>query len=64
MIGLVQILVARLTLGIWNLILCFICNKQYMERMLANERNFAGSENENRLTESALKKSSTKDLIE
>ena len=62
--GQLYLFIARSTLGIWNLILCFIYNKQYMERMLAIGRNFAGSENENRLTESALKKSSTKDLIE
>ena len=52
--GLLYLFIARSTLGIWNLILCFIYNKQYMERMLAIGRNFAGNENENRITESAL----------
>ena len=52
--GLLYLFIARSTLVIWNLILCFIYNKQYMERMLAIGRNFAGSENENRITESAL----------
>ncbi len=44
-----------LTLGIWQIIICFLYNKQYMTRMLTEKGwVLAGSDDENLLAKSAL----------
>ena len=43
-----------ITFGLWQLVLCFIYNKQYMTRMLTNGWELAGSEAENEAARIAL----------
>ena len=70
-VGALHLLFTVFTLGIWQIVMCFIYNKQYMTRMLTGGWRLAGSESENKLAEMALKisdvalgKSTTKQLTE
>jgi hypothetical protein len=53
-VGALHLLFSIFTLGVWQLIVCFIYNKQYMMRMLTTDWQLAGGENENVLARSAL----------
>ena len=45
------------TFGLWQLILSFLYNKQYLTRMLTNGWELAGNENENLKARAALEMS-------
>tara|TARA_B100000686_G_scaffold269470_1_gene285444 strand:+ start:1999 stop:2292 length:294 start_codon:yes stop_codon:yes gene_type:complete len=53
-IGALHLLFSIFTLGIWQIIVCFLYNKQYMTRMLTTGWVLAGSEEENRNAKFAL----------
>ena len=54
-VGALHLLFTIVTFGIWQIVMCFIYNKQYMTRMLTGGWRLAGSESENKLAEIALK---------
>jgi hypothetical protein len=47
-IGALHLLFTMITLGLWQFIVCFLYNKQYMTRMLTNGWVLSGSDDENR----------------
>ena len=47
-VGALHILFYFITFGLWHFIVCFLYNKQYMQRMLTNGWVLAGSNDENR----------------
>ena len=49
-----HLLFSVFTLGLWQLIVCFLYNKQYMTRMLTSGWVLVGSEAENSLAKQAL----------
>ena len=49
-----HLLFSLVTLGIWQLIACFLYNKQYMTRMLTNGWELAGTETDNLAAQAAL----------
>ena len=49
-----HLLFSLVTLGIWQLIACFLYNKQYMTRMLTNGWELAGMETDNLAAQAAL----------
>jgi hypothetical protein len=53
-VGALHLLFSIFTFGIWQLIVCFLYNKQYMMRMLIEGWRLAGGENENALAKLAL----------
>ena len=46
-VGALHILFTVVTFGLWQFIVCFLFNKQYMTRMLTNGWVLVGSESEN-----------------
>ena len=56
-VGALHLLFTFVTFGLWQLILCFLYNKQYMTRMLTNGWELAGNENENLKARAALEMS-------
>ena len=56
-VGALHLLFTIITFGLWQLILCFLYNKQYMTRMLTNGWELAGNENENLKARAALEMS-------
>ena len=53
-VGALHLIFTCVTFGVWQLIACFIYNKQYMTRMLTSGWKLAGTEEENREAKSAL----------
>ena len=53
-VGALHLLFSLVTFGIWQLVVCFLYNKQYMTRMLTNGWELAGSEDQNQLARAAL----------
>ena len=53
-IAALHFLFSVLTLGLWQLVLCFMYNKQYMTRMLTSGWELAGTEEENAAARIAL----------
>ena len=53
-VGALHLLFTCVTFGVWQLIACFIYNKQYMTRMLTSGWELAGTEEENREAKLAL----------
>jgi len=53
-VGALHLLFTIVTFGLWQLILCFLYNNQYMTRMLTSGWELAGNENENREARAAL----------
>lgn len=53
-VGALHLLFQIVTFGLWQLILCFLYNKQYMTRMLTNGWELAGTEEENNRARAAL----------
>ena len=53
-VGALHLLFTCVTFGVWQLIACFIYNKQYMTRMLTSGWELAGTEEENRAAKLAL----------
>ena len=53
-VGALHLLFSIVTFGIWQLVVCFLYNKQYMTRMLTNGWELAGSEDQNQLARAAL----------
>ena len=53
-VGALHFLFSFLTFGLWQIIACFIYNKQYMTRMLTNGWNLAGTDQENSKAHAAL----------
>ena len=49
-----HLLFSLVTLGIWQLIACFLYNQQYMTRMLTNGWELAGTETDNLAAQAAL----------
>ena len=43
-----------ITFGLWQIIVCFIYNKQYMTRMITNGWELAGNNDENMKAKAAL----------
>ena len=56
-VGALHLLFTAITFGLWQLILCFLYNKQYMTRMLTNGWELTGNENENLKARAALEMS-------
>ena len=56
-VGALHLLFTAITFGLWQLILCFLYNKQYMTRMLTNGWELARNENENLKARAALEMS-------
>ena len=56
-VGALHLLFSLVTFGLWQLILCFLYNKQYMTRMLTNGWELAGTQQENLLARAALEMS-------
>ena len=52
-----HLLFTFVTFGLWQLIFCFLYNKQYMTRMLTNGWVLAGNEDENLKARAALEMS-------
>jgi len=53
-VGALHLLFSIVTLGLWQLVLCFLYNKQYMTRMLTSGWELAGNKNENAAAKAAL----------
>ena len=53
-VGALHLLFTFVTFGIWQIIVCFLYNKQYMTRMLTNGWELAGTDEENRNARAAL----------
>ena len=53
-VGALHFLFAFVTLGLWQLIVSFLYNKQYMTRMMTNGWELAGTEEENQKARAAL----------
>ncbi|MDP7554467.1 MAG: hypothetical protein QF447_07735 [Candidatus Thioglobus sp.] len=53
-VGALHLIFTCVTFGVWQLIACFIYNKQYMTRMLTSGWELAGTEEENRAAKLAL----------
>lgn len=53
-VGALHLLFSIVTLGLWQLILCFLYNKQYMTRLLTNGWTLAGTEDKNLTARAAL----------
>jgi hypothetical protein len=49
-----HLLFSLVTLGIWQLIACFLYNKQYMTRMLTNGWELVGTKTDNLAAQAAL----------
>ncbi len=49
-----HLLFSVVTAGLWQLIVCFLYNKQYMTRMITNGWELAGTEEQNRKARAAL----------
>ncbi len=56
-VGALHFLFTFVTFGLWQFILSFLYNKQYMTRMLTNGWELAGNENENLKARAALEMS-------
>lgn len=50
-----HVIFTLLTFGLWQIVFCFLYNKQYMTRMLTNGWELAGTEDQNRAAREALK---------
>ena len=57
-VGALHLLFTFVTFGLWQFIVCFLYNKQYMTRMLTNGWELAGNEEENQKARAALGMSS------
>ena len=57
-VGALHLLFTVVTFGLWQLIVCFLYNKQYMTRMLTNGWVLAGSDSENSVARQVLSISS------
>tara|TARA_B110000438_G_C15751362_1_gene623157 strand:+ start:338 stop:634 length:297 start_codon:yes stop_codon:yes gene_type:complete len=57
-VGALHLLFTLVTFGLWQLILCFLYNNQYMTRMITNGWELAGNEQENNSARAALGMSS------
>jgi len=53
-VGALHLLIMLITLGIWNIIISFMYNKQYMTRMLEKGWVLDGSPSDNELAATAL----------
>ena len=53
-VGVLHLLLQIVTFGLWQLIVCFLYNKQYMTRMLASGWVLNGTEEENEKARKAL----------
>ena len=53
-IGLLHMLLTIFSFGLWQVIFCFLYNKQYMERMLSNNWKLSGTDEQNRLAREVL----------
>ena len=53
-VGALHLLFTAITFGLWQFIVCFLYNKQYMTRMLTNGWELAGTEEENQKARAAL----------
>lgn len=53
--GALHLLFTIFTFGIWQLVVSFLYNRQYMTRMLTTGWHLAGSESENKVAEIALR---------
>ena len=53
-VGALHLLFTFVSFGLWQLIVCFLYNKQYMTRMLTNGWELAGTEEENQNARAAL----------
>lgn len=56
-VGALHLLFSVVTFGLWQLVACFIYNKQYMTRMLTDGWELAGTEAENLRARAALRMS-------
>ena len=53
-VGALHLLFTFVTFGLWQFIVCFLYNKQYMTRMLTNGWELAGTDEENQNARAAL----------
>ena len=53
-VGALHLLFTIFTFGLWQLIVCFLYNKQYMTRMLTNGWVLAGTDQDNLKARAAL----------
>ena len=53
-VGALHLLFTFVTFGFWQLIVCFLYNKQYMTRMLTSGWELAGTEEQNLAAKEAL----------
>ena len=53
-VGALHLIFTMVTFGVWQFIVCFLYNKQYMTRMLTNGWALAGTEEENLKARAAL----------
>jgi hypothetical protein len=53
-VGALHLLFTFFTFGLWQLIVCFLYNKQYMTRMLTNGWVLAGTDQDNLKARAAL----------
>ena len=56
-VGALHLLFTIVTFGLWQLVLCFLYNKQYMTRMITTGWELAGDEGENLKARAALEMS-------
>ena len=53
-VGALHLLFTMVTFGLWQLIVCFLYNKQYMTRMLISGWELAGTEEKTLIAKAAL----------